>query len=991
MATVHRTSSLTKLKLLVTPLGENSTVGRQLESNDCRASRVQGDSSTVDVDKMMMSAYGECLVHSGGEDVSEFWHCCWKKAISLSGMHYDVPGGPIGRRYVDLLNSEVAQLGAGNYSAERLIVFSSLMLQRDRGVKKMADVRRLLERRMGLWESGEYDLLFQEALRCDKLWKTTHRNDNDNEHIVKVFTRLMLRGKVRAAVRWLSEKSRGGVLSPKCMVEVKDKDGAVSESSVWDVLSSKHPDPQVPCKSSLVDCSVLPGFEDVEINGGHVLRVARMIQGGAGPGGCDSCHWQDCLLRFGAHSERLRDSVASLCRRLTNTIVPWNGVRALMSSRLIALDKCPGVRPIGVGETLRRVIGKVVCSLTRLDVAEVCGASQLCAGLSAGIEGAVHALNELFDVRRVDGWGILMVDAKNAFNSLNRCAALWNVRVLWPRCSRFLFNSYRGWSALVVRGSDSLMFSKEGVTQGDPLSMFLYAVSTVPLISSLQDSSGSRKQVWYADDASACGEFNCLRDWFDEILVKGPRYGYFPEPSKSFLVVDESCVEEAQTVFEGSGVNVVVSRRLLGGIIGCQSGKQLFVEDKVKGWVSELDCLTMIAGSQPQAAFAAFTKSMQAQWNYLQRVVPGCQDWFGALEEAIWKKFLPAVMLSEVSEAERALFSLPARWAGLGISIPTETGNVSYLSSRSSTDVLVKSVKNGCEFVLDSHLECLRKIRAETVLERESFCKERFESVIGRFDGVKQRAVLRGRQEKVSNWLTVLPLARHHFDLSAQEFRDALAIRYKKPLICVPDVCDGCGAEFTLSHALSCRKGGLVIRRHNEVRDSIGDLASLVWSKVWREPIVRDADYQSGSSALVADLGVRGVWLPQAEALFDVRIVDTDAQSYRGRTPKDVLKSAEKEKKAKYGAACEERHALFTPLCCSVDGMLGGEAEVFVKVIGERLASKWDQSYSEVMGWIRSRLSFAILRSSILCIRGSRSKWRCLGIEDGAPLRLIMN
>ena len=104
-----------------------------------------------------------------------------------------------------------------------------------------------------------------------------------------------------------------------------------------------------------------------------------------------------------------------------------------------------------------------------------------------------------------------------------------------------------------------------------------------------------------------------------------------------------------------------------------------------------------------------------------------------------------------------------------------------------------------------------------------------------------------------------------------------------------------------------------------------------------------------------------------------------------------IIISAEKEKKTKYGAACEERHALFTPLCCSVDGMLGGEAEVFVKVIGERLASKWDQSYSEVMGWIRSRLSFAILRSSILCIRGSRSKWRCLGIEDGAPLRLIMN
>ena len=204
-----------------------------------------------------------------------------------------------------------------------------------------------------------------------------------------------------------------------------------------------------------------------------------------------------------------------------------------------------------------------------------------------------------------------------------------------------------------------------------------------------------------------------------------------------------------------------------------------------------------------------------------------------------------------------------------------------------------------------------------------------------------------------------------------------------------PDMCDGCGCVFTLSHALSCRKGGLVIQRHNEVRDAIGDLASLVWNKVRREPVVREADYNLGTSALVADLGVRGVWLPQAEALFDIRVVDTDAQSYSNHTPREVLAMAEKEKK-KYSEACEERHSLLTPFCCSVDGMLGVEAEVFLKVIGERLAVKWDASYGEMMGWLRSRLSFAVLRSAIVCVRGSRSKWRCLGLEDGAPLRLIM-
>ena len=47
---------------------------------------------------------------------------------------------------------------------------------------------------------------------------------------------------------------------------------------------------------------------------------------------------------------------------------------------------------------------------------------------------------------------------------------------------------------------------------------------------------------------------------------------------------------------------------------------------------------------------------------------------------------------------------------------------------------------------------------------------------------------------------------------------------------------------------------------------------------------------------------------------------------------------------------------------------------------------KWERSYCEVMGWVRARLVFAVLRSSILCLRGARTKWRGLGWEDGAPI-----
>ena len=432
------------------------------------------------------------------------------------------------------------------------------------------------------------------------------------------------------------------------------------------------------------------------------------------------------------------------------------------------------------------------------------------------------------------------------------------------------------------------------------------------------------------------------------------------------------------------------SHRLLGGIIGSCPEKIEYVGDLVKKWISELECLAMIASSQSQAAFAAFTKSVQFWWTYVQQVIGDCQSLFENLETVIQKKFLPTIMRSEVSDTERIL-SLPAKWGGLGVSNPIEMAATSFTMSRRATDIIVQAIKGKGLFELDAHINQLTETRRELSRVKDQLCNDKFEDVLGQFDTTQQRAILRARNEKISGWLTVLPLAKSHFDLSPQEFWDALAIRYKKPLRGTPELCDGCGAQFNLSHALSCRKGGLVTHRHNEVRDTLGDLASLIWSNVKREPIVREADNKVGTTALVADIAIRGVWMPQAEALFDVRVINTDAQSYSNRTTRDVLQSAEKEKKAKYVAACEERRASFMPVCCSVDEVFGKEAEVFLKMIGEGLSTRWDRSYSEVMGWVRARMLFAILRATILCLRGARAKWRCLGLEDGTPLRLVMS
>ena len=182
-------------------------------------------------------------------------------------------------------------------------------------------------------------------------------------------------------------------------------------------------------------------------------------------------------------------------------------------SCLIDLNKYPGVCHIGIGETLSKIIRKAVCLVTRIDAALMCGSDQMSAGLKIGIGGAIHAMNGLFSTNQdqSSAWGVLLFDSANALNSLNRTAMLLHARLLWPHCARFLFNTYRVWSLLVLKGCSDYLHSREGVTQGDPLSIFMYAIRTLPLIRSLTNPAQCT-QLRYADDASAGGSLPDLHE-----------------------------------------------------------------------------------------------------------------------------------------------------------------------------------------------------------------------------------------------------------------------------------------------------------------------------------------------------------------------------------------------------------------------------------------------------------------------------------------------
>ena len=411
--------------------------------------------------------------------------------------------------------------------------------------------------------------------------------------------------------------------------------------------------------------------------------------------------------------------------------------------------------------------------------------------------------------------------------------------------------------------SNSLL-SKEGVTQGDPLSMMLYAVAVLPLIRSLR-APGKWTQNWYADDSSCVADLPLLKAWFDELLCKGPNYGYHLESSKMVLIVGPSDVQEASALFRDLGIRVVSGGRFLGGYIGESGLTADFVSTKV------------------QICFAVY--SIYLMWLFLSlRLLT--QHWQGPynlngvifkelyltvrlfLLQTLCTQFYPVLFDGPVSEHEVRLFALPARFGGLGISDPVKSALLAFSFSRESASVLIDAIRGATEFKVTVHLDQLAKVRHDVSERREAGVQCLLNSVLECMPSPVCRTIRRAIDFQTFGRLTVLPLTCHHFDLSPQQFRDALSLRYHRPLSSMPSHCDGCGSTFDLSHALDCRKGGLVTQRHNEVRDALGDLAALAYKDVICEPIVREGS--DTVPALIADLGIRGVWLPQIEALFDI-------------------------------------------------------------------------------------------------------------------------
>ena len=928
---------------------------------------------------------GETITQRINQAYNEIVH--WRRNL------FKVPSGKAGTQFVEELARLLTAYAEGtplqNIAMKAVMTMPALLLQKPHPKSRTTDHSECLKKRFALWSKGDIESLLQEGktiqLRLGRLQKPKGEGE-----LARSFAKCLHVGNVKAAVKLITEEENSGSLPLSSM----QPDGR----SVKEHLLQKHPPRQAASADAISQDEPLPTPHPVmfdAIDGKMVRSISQKMTGSAGPSGMDSAGWRRACSSFAKASGELCTAVARVTKRLCSSYVDPEGITSLVACRLIALDKSPGVRPIGIGEVLRRIIGKAVLAITSEDICRSVGALQLCVGHISGCEAGVHAMKAINEDANTEA--VLLIDASNAFNSLNREAALRNAHILCPAIAPILTNTYRDDPALFIDGETIL--SQEGTTQGDPLAMSMYAIGTLPLICRLPKEVN---HVWFADDATAGGKVDDLRAWWDDIQDHGPQFGYIPNANKCWLIVKQSALQRAEDSFRGTGVNISVEgQKHLGAPLGTRNFAETFVRNKVQKWLNEVKCLSTIAKTQPQAAYAALTHGVMARWTYLMRLVPDIDELFQPLEDVIRYELLPEITgRHALSEDERKLIALPVRDGGLGIPIPTSNTTKEFEASSTITAPLVNLI---CNQQHDDEVGMTQKqLRSEVSRKRRLEQQDEALRLKQSLPSNLQRAMELASEKGASAWLTSLPIKEHGFTLHKQAFRDALCLRYGWKPLRLPAHCS-CGAPFTTEHAFSCSKGAFPSIRHDRIRDITAQLLTETCHNVEVEPHLqalagetfneRTANTEDNARL---DVKAQGFWGSNREiTFFDVRVFNPYASSNCSGTIAASYRRHEKEKRRAYERrVIEVEHASFTPIVLSTTGGWGPSASIVFKRLASMISEKHSSSYSSTMKMIRSKVAFSLIDSAIMCLRGARSSFhrpvKALNLIDN-PIDLMVN
>jgi len=261
----------------------------------------------TEADRLLNEVYGDHYHNNPGThldggigySVDRKWQRYWKRVVQISPRWYLAPQGRIGKRFVLMYTAELKGVRDRKWNSERPSIFPALILYKSSTIKASKDIRSTLTMRMNLWEQGRVLDLIQD-LEAEAAMRGDFVRERTDEQAHRAYNSTVLSGKLRSAIRQLTDRDKGGVFAPddKCTKTGKP---------VLQVLQSKHPDAREPDNigtpgGAFEKYPNTPTCVDAHISIDVIEEISSKLSGAAGPDGVDSSALRAWLLEFGAVS-----------------------------------------------------------------------------------------------------------------------------------------------------------------------------------------------------------------------------------------------------------------------------------------------------------------------------------------------------------------------------------------------------------------------------------------------------------------------------------------------------------------------------------------------------------------------------------------------------------------------------------------------------------------------------------------------------------------
>ena len=536
------------------------------------------------------------------------------------------------------------------------------------GRRKRYVVSACIAARLRRWQQGDLVDLWREAREDGRPRAATCGAESIARDNARRALRLAKDGRYGDAMRALGSTGCASPTDPAALQEICARHPS-ADLPEW----SEHSPPALVVDREAV-LSALCSFSRGASPGGSKLRAQHLVDAMTGTTIPAAAECQAELTRF---------VNMLLSGRADRHLAPW-----LVGAPLTGLLKPGGgLRPIAVGEVLRRLVSRLACTSARSRLPEIfLPYGQVGVGIRGGLEAAVHTLRSFVATHGADqNLCCLKLDMRNAFNECSRSSLLHRTRKELPELFAWIQWCYA--TAGELRFGSHQVLSTTGVQQGDPLGPLLFSLVLLEALDEVGGLDALSLCLWYLDDGTLVGPRPVVRCFLDRLLATGPKYGLFVHMAKCELYWPSG--DQAFPEFPEAIVRVGDQQdgiELLGSPV---FGSDKFFEEAVQRRVSKIlaaqDHLEDL--DNPQVALHLLRSCLSlCKVNHLLRTVPA------PLAASQWLQFdaglraaLGRIVHTSVPDDAWTQATLPCRLGGLGLREATSVQPAAFLGSCNST------------------------------------------------------------------------------------------------------------------------------------------------------------------------------------------------------------------------------------------------------------------------------------------------------------------